>query len=109
MLFEKQIVVKVTAAGTNTVVNDTCFLLALIASVVTPGTLGITIQDRSTAPNKLVPPFDLTPPGAGTGILVRNWSAPKPVRMNGGIDIVATGTGEVHLWLWHGAQTASSS
>jgi len=101
MLFQDQRVIKITAAGTITVLNKTGYMLAVIASIATPGTLAITIQDKATpTPNKLVPPFDLTPPAAGTGIVVRSWTAPQPVRMQGGIDIVTTGTGEIYFWLF---------
>jgi hypothetical protein len=103
MIGQDQKVFKITAGGTQHVLNKTGFVTAVIASVVTPGTLAITIQDQApTAPNKLLPPFDLTPPGAGTGIMVRTWEAPQPVRMQNGIDIVtaAGGTGEVYLWIF---------
>ena len=104
MLSENQKVFKITAAGTNTVVNKTCYFLALIASAVTPGTLGITIQDKATsAVNKLLPAIDLTPPVDHSGPLVKDYTPPQPVRMEGGIDIVTAtgGTGEAYLWIWY--------
>jgi hypothetical protein len=100
MLTEDQKVYRITAAGTITVLDSTGYFLAIVASVVTPGTLAITIQDKATIPKKLLPPFDLTPPGAGAGIVVRDWTAPQPLRMEGGIDIVTTGAGEVYFWLF---------
>jgi hypothetical protein len=102
MLYEAQKVVKVTAAGTQNVLASSGYMLALILSVAAPGTLTIVIQDKATpAVNKLMPTVDLTPPGSGAGVIVKNWTAPRPVRMDGGIDVVATGTGEVYLWVFY--------
>ena len=101
MLTEDQKVFKITAAGTITVLAKTGYFLALIASVVTPGTLAITIQDKATPVNKLLPALDLTPPGAVSGALVKDYTPPHSVRMEGGIDIVTAGTGEAYLWIWY--------
>ena len=102
MLYQAQKVVKITAAGTQNVLAKTGYMLALILSVAAPGTLAIIIQDKATpAVNKLMPALDLTAPGSGTGIVVKNWTAPQPVRMDGGIDVIATGTGEVYLWIFY--------
>jgi hypothetical protein len=101
MLYQAQKVVKITAAGTNTVLTSTGYFLALIASVAAAGTLVITIQDKATTPNKLLPAIDLTPPGPVNGALVKDWKASQPVRMDGGIDVVATGTGEAYLWIFY--------
>jgi hypothetical protein len=32
---------------------------------------------------------------------VKQWSAPQPVRMEGGIDIVPLGAGEAYLWIFY--------
>jgi hypothetical protein len=100
MLYPAQKVSKITVAGTITVLDSTGYILALIASVVTPGTLAIVIQDKATPPNALLPAIDLTPPGPVSGALVKDWTAPRPVRMEGGIDIVTTGTGEAYFWIF---------
>jgi hypothetical protein len=101
MLSETQKVVKITGPGSITVINKTAFLLMVIVSVVTPGTLAITIQDIAAPPNTLVPAVDLTPPGSGgSGALVKSWEAPKPVQMLNGINIVTAGTGEAYIWIW---------
>lgn len=101
MLSEAQKVFKITAAGTITVLDKTGYFLALIASVVTPGTLAITIQDKATPVNKLLPAVDLTPPGPVSGAIVKDWKPPQPVRMDGGIDIVTAGTGEAYFWVYY--------
>ena len=101
MLYQTQKVVKITAAGTQNVLDNTGYLLALILSVATPGTLAITIQDKATTPNKLLPAIDLTL-GTDSDAIVKDWKAPQPVRMDGGIDIVTTGTGgEVYFWIFY--------
>jgi hypothetical protein len=101
MLYEAQKVFKITAAGTQTVLDSTGYFLTLIASVATPGTLAITIQDKATTPNKLLPGIDLTL-GTDSDAIVKDWKAPRPVRMDGGIDIVTTGTGgEVYFWIFY--------
>jgi hypothetical protein len=101
MLYEAQKVFKITAAGTQNVLGSTGYFLAIVASVVTPGTLAITIQDKATTPNKLLPAIDLTPPGPVSGAIVKDWKAAQPVQMDGGIDIVTAGAGEAYMWIWY--------
>jgi hypothetical protein len=101
MLYQGQKVFKITAAGTKNVLDTTGYFVAVIVSVATAGTMSITIQDKATTPNKLMAALNLTPPAPDTGILVSNWTAPQPVRMEGGIDIVAAGTGEVYAWVFY--------
>ena len=99
MLTDYQKVVKITGAGTIHAVAATCYLRGLVASIVSPGTLFISIQNVTAPENILVPP--LVPTVPGTPI---NWEPPIPVRMNGGMDIVTVGAGEAYYWLWYGAQ-----
>ena len=98
MLTENQQVFKITTAGTIHVLTNTGYIVGLIASVAAAG-LSITIQDKATpAVNKLLNALALTL-GTTSDALVKDWTAPQPVRMQGGIDIVNTGTGEAYIWI----------
>jgi hypothetical protein len=101
MLYQAQKVFKITAAGTKNVLDNTGYFLSIIASVATPVGVVITIQDKATTPNKLLAALALTPPDPTSDALVKEWTAPQPVRMDGGIDIVSTGTGEAYLWVFY--------
>ena len=99
MLNEDQKVYKIAGPVTRTVLDSTGYLVALIASEAAPG-LSFTIQDKAATPNKLLAAFVPTL-GPDSDLLVKQWTPPQPVRMEGGIDIVSLGAGEVYLWVWY--------
>ena len=99
MLEEDQKVFKLTAAGTTHVLTKTGYIVGVILTEAAPG-LSITIQDKSATPNKALAGAVGTL-GATVESLVKQWTPPQPVRMNGGIDIVALGAGEVYVWIFY--------
>jgi hypothetical protein len=99
MLEEDQKVFKLTAAGTTHMLTKTGYIVGVILTEAAPGVL-ITIQDISATPNKVLAAAVGTI-GPTSDSLVKQWTPPQPVRMNGGIDIVALGAGEVYVWIFY--------
>jgi predicted aconitase len=103
MLEEDQKVFKLTGPTGGTpihVLTKTGYIVGVILTEAAPG-VSITIQDKTpTTPNKVLA-ASIGTLGATSDALVKQWTPPQPVRMNGGIDIVALGAGEVYVWIFY--------
>lgn len=92
---------RITGNSTTTVLSATCLISQIVISCAVSGTTWtIKIQDKSTSPFVLVPPFTLSVPTDGYPNVIINFE--QPIRMDDGVDIVtATGAGtrEVSVWL----------
>lgn len=87
---------------TTTVIATSCVLFLIAIACAAAGTAWtLQIQDKASPPNVLIPAFTLTVPTDGKVNLLLNLEQDFPLPMNGGIDIITTGTaaGIVAVWM----------
>ena len=92
---------RITTAATTTVTSTRCLISQVVISCASAGTtFKLKIQDKATpSPFVLIPEFTLIVPTDGMPNVDLLWKD-FPVSMDGGIDIITTGTpGEVSVWL----------
>ena len=89
---------RIVTAATTTVLSESCVVFEIVIAVADVGTTWtLKIQDKAGSPCVLVPKFTMVLPTDFKPIII-NFN--EPVTMDGGIDIVTTGTpGEVCVWL----------
>ena len=106
-MINPQKIVHINTSAITTVIDSTVYLQAIVFNSVNGGTSWLlTIQDKAATPHKLIGAFVPAPPSSGSDVLIRDWTPPRPIRMEGGIDIVTSGAtpGDVWVWLWYSMQ-----
>ena len=88
----------ITDASTTTVLSESCVVFEIVIAIAAIGTTWtLQIQDKASSPCILVPKFTAALPTDFKPIIM-NFN--EPVTMDGGIDIITTGThGEACIWL----------
>jgi hypothetical protein len=89
---------RIVTAAVTTIVSSSCVLYEYVIAVAAPGTsFTVRIQDKASPPVILVPTFTVAVPTTGLPIYQK---FEEPLPMDGGIDIITTGTpGEVGIWM----------
>jgi hypothetical protein len=92
---------RIITSGTLTLIGVTRFVAQVVIVVNNAGTSWkLKIQDRASPAFVLVPEVTLSAPSTANAV-IENFQ--EPIRMEGGIDIVTTGTpGEVAVWFSYG-------
>jgi hypothetical protein len=92
----------ITTNGTVTVVDHSVFATWALISVSSAGNNSkIGIRNRETPPKFVVPMTTMVDPGADVSGATFNPNPPRYIWMEGGIEIVTTGTtpGVVDVWI----------
>jgi hypothetical protein len=92
----------ITTNGTITVVDHSVFALWCLITVSNTGNgAKISITNRETPPKAVIPPVTLADPGSDAAGQMFNPNPQRYFWMEGGINIVTTGTtsGTVDVWL----------
>lgn len=98
----KPITKRITSKTTTTVIDTSCVVFLIVIACAGAGTaFTLQIQDKASTPNVLIPAFTLTVPTDGKANVLLNLEKDFPLPMDGGIDIITSGTtaGVVAVWM----------
>jgi len=97
----KPLTKRIDTSTTTTAIATSCVVFLIVISCPNAGTSWtLKIQDKATTPNVLIPAFTLTVPTDGKVNVLLNLEQDFPLPMDGGIDIITSGTaGVVAVWM----------